>query len=81
MHNCKALYVRSVPINEEFEGITAWQGIVDVFNLVGHPNAKRCYAWTYKERRETKFTAVLEIPPIDSAESAVRAAIASKTQK
>jgi hypothetical protein len=80
-HGCEACYVRSVPINEQFEGITAWQGIVDVFNLTGHAKAKRCYAWTYKEGRQTKFVAVLEIPPVDSAESAVKVAIASRARK
>jgi len=39
--------VESVPVKEVFEGQTAWQGTVEVFDLIGHPKAKRAYAWTF----------------------------------
>jgi hypothetical protein len=34
---------------KQFEGKTAWQGTVEVFDLIGHPKAKRAYAWTYRD--------------------------------
>jgi hypothetical protein len=66
---------------EQFEGQTAWQGTVEVFDLIGHPKAKRAYAWTYRDGDNHKTIAVLEIPPVDSPQSAVKVAIASETKK
>ena len=60
---------------EVFEGQTTWRGTVEVFDLIGHPKAKRAYAWSYRDGNQNKTVAVLEIPPIDSPESAVKAAI------
>jgi hypothetical protein len=79
-HGCESLHVESVPVVEQFEGKTAWQGTVEVFDLIGHPKAKRAFAWTYREGDQNKTVAVLEIPPVDSPESAVKIAIASKAR-
>jgi hypothetical protein len=62
-----------------------WQKVasddaVEVFRLTGHPKAKRCYAWSFTEGKETRFVTVLEIPPVESAQTAVRAAIASEAK-
>jgi hypothetical protein len=86
LHNCGATYVEPVPVHEVFEGKTVWQGDVEVFDLYGHPKAKRAYAWSHldgdKDER-TRFVAVLEIPPVVSAETAVRVQIVKdvKTNK
>jgi hypothetical protein len=77
-HGCESLHVKSVLVVEEFEGQTAWQGTVEVFDLIGHPKAKRAYAWTYRDGDQNKTIAVLAIPPVDSPQSAVKVAIASK---
>jgi hypothetical protein len=79
-HGCESLHVESVPVKEVFEGKTAWEGTVGVFDLVGHPKAKRAYAWSYRDGDETKSIAVLQIAPLDSAESAVKVAVASKAR-
>jgi hypothetical protein len=50
------------------------------FDLVGHPQAKRAYAWTYHDGDQSKTIAVLEIPPVNCPQSAVKAAIASKAR-
>jgi hypothetical protein len=57
----------------------AWEGVVEVFNLTGHPKAKRCYAWSYQGNKEEQFVTVLEIPPVVSPQTAVRASIAART--
>jgi hypothetical protein len=75
-HGCESLHVESVPVKEIFEGQTAWQGTVEVFDLIGHPKAKRAYAWLYCEGDEQKTVAVLGIPPVDSPQNAVKVAIA-----
>ena len=73
-----AKHVGSMPFHEVFEGKTVWQGDVEVFDLTGHPKAKRAYAWSHldgaKDER-TRFVAVLEIPPVDSAQRAVQVQI------
>ena len=80
-HRCKAEHVKSVPVIEMFWQKVAWDGVVEVFRLTGHPKAKRCYAWSFTEGKETRFVTVLEIPPVESAQTAVRAAIASEAKK
>ena len=79
-HGCESLHVESIPVKEVFEGQTAWEGTVEVFDLVGHPKAKRAYAWRHRDGDQNKTFAVLEIPPVDSPESAVKVAIASKAR-
>ena len=79
-HGCESLHVESVPVKEVFEGQAAWEGKVEVFDLVGHRQAKRAYAWGYRDGNQNKTVAVLEIPPVDSPESAVKVVIASKAR-
>jgi hypothetical protein len=75
LHDCGAVWRSTVPVHEMFQGKTVWQGDVEVFDLNGHPKAKRAYAWSHldgaRDERE-RFVAVLEIPPVVSAETAVR---------
>ena len=66
---------------ESFEGRIAWQGTVEVFDLIGHPKAKRAYAWTYRDGDQNKTVAVLGIPPVDSPQTAVRLSIAAEARK
>jgi hypothetical protein len=81
MHKCKALHEKSVPVVEMFGARTVWEGVVESFKITGHPKAKRCYAWSYPDGKETRYMTVLELPPVESPQTAVRAAIASKAQK
>ena len=76
LHGCQADYLETVPVNESFHGEVVWQGDVEVFEICGHPTAKRCYAWAHDtDKTGKRFVAVLELPPVDSAQSAVKAAI------
>ena len=82
LHGCEADFVESVPITEIFQGKTVWEGEVEVFNLRGHPKAARCYAWGHEtEGKGKRYLAVLEIPPVISAQTAVRAAIIAEAKK
>ena len=43
-----------------------------------HPKAKRAYAWSHLDEKKddrTRFVAALEIPPVESAETAIRVQI------
>ena len=69
-HGCESLHVESVPVKEVFENQIAWEGTVEVFDLVGHEKAKRAYAWSYRDGEQNKTIAVLGIPPVDSPRGA-----------
>ena len=76
LHGAEATHVESVPVKEVFKGETVWEGVVEVFDLVGHPKASRVYAWAHDgERPKESSVAVLHIAPITSAAAAVRAAL------
>ena len=64
LHNCKATHLESVPVKEEFQGATVWEGVVEVFKVEGHPKADKCYVWGYAQGGETKMMAVLDMPPV-----------------
>ena len=53
LHKCAAVHRETVPVHEVFKGQTLWNGNVEVFDLSGHPKAKRCYGWTYGETMGT----------------------------
>src|SRR6266516_3003849 len=61
MHGCESLHVESVAVKEVFEGQTVRESKVEVFDLVGHRQAKRAYAWSYRDGNQNKTFAVLEI--------------------
>jgi len=80
-HGCGARHFTTVPVTEMFRGKVAWQGEVEVFDLVNHPTAQTCYAWSYDDDGTTLTTAVLGLPPVNSAETAVKVAIAAKARQ
>lgn len=78
LHDCGATWRETVPVHEVFNGKTVWQGDVEVFDLHGHAKAKHAYAWSHREGKNDegeRFVAVLEIPPVESAVTAVRVQI------
>jgi hypothetical protein len=78
LHGAKATHVESVPITETFGGATIWDGIVEVFDLHGHPRTHRVYAWSHETddpNDPKRHITVLHIPPVVSPLTAVRAAI------
>lgn len=82
LHGCEADYVETVPVVEEWQGETIWQGEVEVFDVRGHPKATRGYGWGYVANDEggRRYFTVLELPPVDSPQTAVKAAIRSEIQ-
>ena len=81
LHGCEATHRQTVPVKEVFQRKTVWDGEVEVFDLTGHAKAKRCYAWGYPDENQPDnldVVTVLEIPPVVSAQSAVKVAIAAR---
>ncbi len=78
IHGVESKHIESVPVKEVFQGKTVWEGVVEVFDLLGHPRATRVYAWTHNTDdpdHPKRHVTVLNIHPVASALSAVRAAI------
>lgn len=77
LHHCQASFLEDVVVVEKFGEKTVWSGVVSVFEIKGHPQATKCYAWSSPIEGSTKrrYFAVLHVPPIDSPEKAVRASI------
>lgn len=78
LHGVHSTHVQSVPVKEEFNGKVIWDGIVEVFQLHGHPKATHAYAWSHETddpKQPRRSVTVLKIPPAVSPETAVRVAI------
>jgi len=79
---CECVHVWSEAVHEMFQGQIVWEGTVDVFEIIAHPRAKHAYSWSYEDDdKQLKTITVLGIPPVDSAQIAVKVFIASKARK
>ena len=82
MLKCHATWVGSAPVKD----LTAQRAInadrVEVFKLSGHEKAQKAYAWSVPEGPQgedaARYIAVLESPPVASAETAVLMWIVAK---
>jgi hypothetical protein len=83
-HKCRAVHRESVPVHETLGDRTIWTGNVEVFDLIGHAEAERCYAWWHREKgasnnvfnsEKLQLITVLGKRLVDSPVKAVRAAI------
>lgn len=81
-HGVQATLDHIEGIDERFQGNPVWQGIVHVFRITGHPQAKLAYAWSHSLDGSDKrrVYTVLGVPPINSARDAVRAAIVAEAR-
>jgi hypothetical protein len=73
VHGCDSRWVETVQVAEPY-----WTGEVEVFLLIGHPTAERCYGWSQPAGRERRIHVVLHGATVDSAAKAVRATIAAR---
>lgn len=77
-HGSKATHRESVPVQEEWNGETPWEGVVEVFDLEGHFDAKRAYGWareTNNPKQPRRYVIVLHERPTISPMMAVRTSI------
>jgi hypothetical protein len=80
-HHCRAEHVDSKAVIEMAGEKTVWEGVVEVFELVGHGEAKHCYTWLSKIGPRPQVVTESELPPVRSPQSAVRAALARGKRK
>jgi hypothetical protein len=81
-HGGTATFAHEMPVTETWQGQTVWDGVVSVFDLSGHPLAKRAYAWSEPIEGSSKrhVYAVLHVTPVDSAQDAVKASIVHRSR-
>lgn len=83
LHGATATHRESVPVTEVWQGQTISDGIVEVFDLEGHPKADTAYAWSHETddpEHPKRHITVLHIPPAISPLMAVRTAIAAEVR-
>ena len=75
-HGGTATCVKSVKLVEPRSAQTQWNGMVHVYDLAGHPKAKRAYAWSsiIDGSSGERYFAVLHQGRINNPTAAVRAA-------
>lgn len=81
-HQCEPLHKETVFVQEQTKDReTVWEGFVDAFDLIGHKEAKICYAWQHTgSEGNAKIFTVLGNNFITSAQKAVQAAIFADAQ-
>lgn len=77
-HRCHARHVGVRTIVESLPDGSVWRGRVDVFDLIGQPQTNRCYAWTEQRGERLLSFTRLKVPPVQSAQMAVRAVLARR---
>jgi len=82
LHGLDARWIESVPVREEHEGQTIWDGEVQVFE-VQHPQATRVYAWSHESGSggRRRFHAVLGAATVTDARKAVQVAIVGEARR
>jgi hypothetical protein len=84
LHGVESSHVASVPIKEIFQGRTVWDGVVEVFDLIGHPSASKLYAWSHATDDPDdpkRHVTVLHTNPVTSPLLAVRAVILQEIRR
>ena len=81
LHGVESEFVEAVPVVEEFEGRTMWDGEVSVFKVTGHPQTDTAYAWMDRSFDKKRYVAVLKMPPVESPETAVKAVIIASIKR
>lgn len=71
---CVAVPIKAMPVRKRVDGKTAWEGLVEILELAGHPKAIRAYAWFVSDEQSPAartIATVLHSPHVSSAKRAV----------
>lgn len=81
LHGRDSIHTGSEPVSEWFQGRPIWDGTVEIFKLINHPQAKFAYAWRRKtDSGDRNCVAVLGVDPIKNPSDAVHA-VAAQARK
>lgn len=76
-HGCACTHSGTVFMHEKAAGKTVWRGSVDTFDLDGHPQASKAFAWMTRDDGGVRYVVMLNLPPIQTPRDAVCAVIGS----
>jgi hypothetical protein len=78
-HGAKGVFHQSVRVAKWNGNASSWDGMVHVFNVSGHPTARRAFAWSspIAGSQGSRYFAVLQSPRIKTPHDAARAAAAA----
>jgi hypothetical protein len=75
---CRVEHAGTIFVRAREQNGEAWDGAVEVLNLVGHREARRAFAWGYADSLgKIRYVTMLDVPPIDSPSAAVSEALRS----
>ena len=60
IHGCNCAYVDSVRVHDNVDENLAWNGVIEVFKLFGHPEAEWAFGWRIKDRDGMKYFTALD---------------------
>jgi hypothetical protein len=79
LHGAGSRHVGSIQVRESYRGEIVWDGVFEVFAVIGHPNGTQACAWSHRtDHGGRRYVALLHVPPVNSAADAVRAAIVAE---
>lgn len=78
-HVCKSTFIQTVCVSKWNGHPNSWDGLVHVFNVTGHPVARRAYAWAspIAGSGAPRYFAVLHQGRVRSPADAVKAAVSA----
>lgn len=79
-HGCTSEHESTCLVRADPDDPTAGGRAVEIFRLIDHPTARRCFAWVNYHLGKFHPAAILELPPVVSAQSAVQAAISKNAE-
>ena len=84
LHGGSPRWLETAPVRLEGSMGLVWEGDVEVFALDDHAQADRAFAWEEPPETEggkARVFAVLAVPPVVTAEDAVRASIVQRVRE
>jgi hypothetical protein len=77
LYGCRAVWESSKAVRIDHQGRIIWKGEVHTYELLGHLEATKAYAWRHRtDAGRERSVAILGGPQVKSPEAAVRASIA-----
>ena len=81
LHGCESVHLSTTAIREFFQGQLVWDSEVETFAIKHHPQVSICYAWAYQgDDGKQSYAAVLKLPPVNSPQTAVKAALVAQVK-
>ncbi len=77
LHSCEPIHVGAIPVEvvADNDKNVVWQGDVQIFTMGESAAARHCYAWEERHDNYAQLVVVPAIPPISSAQMAVRSVL------